>query len=383
MSRIPPRLQIVLLLRLLLALSFALASVCVAAGRLVPLASCLQAPQQKVPAKENSAALSTPTVEGNLKKKTTNRSVALSADKTLVNLNEPVRFTVTITGFSGLVYGGCRWSYLFFFGDGDYKTTLLTCDRHKKFQHKYLRTGVFVAKVINITSDCSGLITQPDPVTVTVQERTSPTPGPAATISPVPSPTQPPSPNPTPTITKSPTPAPTNQSSSPSTTTSPTESPKPSPTDQSSSPQPVDTPRRSTSQIALSSPLLSPSLSPSPAIGTIVMTPSPDVSPSLSPLATSTASGWSSFVENWWKLLLVILALLLVASFMARRIFRSSVRPTLHLHSPELGTPDFKGGMKNFAVSFELRLNPKAAATKSRITTSEASLIRSERRDHG
>jgi hypothetical protein len=381
MSRIPHRLQIASLLRLLLALSFALASVYVASG-FVPLAPGSQAPQQRIPAKKDPAAVSTPTAKGNLKKKITNRAVALSADKTFVYVNEPVQFTVTIRSFSGLIYGGCRWSYLLFFGDGDHQLTLLTCARNKKFQHKYRRTGVFVAKVMNITSDCSGVITQPDPVTVTVQERTSPTPTPAVTISPTSSPTKPPSPDPTIIITESPTPTPADQSLSPSPTMSPTQWPRP-PADQPSSPKPMETPYMSTSPTARVSPTVSPSASPTPRNEIGVIYSSPDASPSPSPPTTPTAGGWSDFVENWLKLLLVILALLLVASFVGYRVLRPSVRPTLHLHSPDPGTPDFKGGTKNFAINFELLLNPKATGTNSRITTSEASLIRSERKDDG
>ncbi len=382
MSRIPHRLQIVPLLKLLLALSFALASVYVASGRFIPVVPDSLALQQEISTKKTPANVSTPADKGNLSKKT-NRSVALSVDKTLVYVNEPVQFTVTIKGFRGMIYGGCRWSYLLFFGDGYHKPALLTCDRNKKFQHEYRRTGDFVAQVANLTSDCTGVITQPDPVTVTVQEPKSPraqTPkgGPSTvTKSSCPTTDQSPSPEPTKTTTESPSPKATDQSPSPEPTKTTTESPSPKPIDGFPSPKPVETPYPPTGPIAVVSPTVLPS--PSPRSEDAVIVPSPTASPS----STPTASGWVDFRKHWGRYLLLILALIIMA-LLDRTLRRGpSVRPTLHLHRPDPGTPDFNGGTKNFAINFELLLNPKATEGQSHIITGEASLIRSERRDDG
>jgi hypothetical protein len=389
MSRIPHRLQIIPLLKLLLALSFALASVYVASGRFMPVVPGSLARQQESPTKKTTADVSTPADKGSLSKKTS-RSVALSVDKTLVFVNEPVQFTVTINGFRGMIYGGCRWSYLLFFGDGFHQPALLSCDRHKKFPHRYSRTGDFVAKVVNLTSDCTGVITQPDPVTVTVQEpKSTPAQTPksaASTVTQSPSPTtdQSPSPEPTNSTTESPSPKATDQSPSPEPTNRTTESPSPKTTDGFPSPKPEETPYARTGPLAVVSPTIVPSPSPRHTIEVAVIVLSPTASPS----STPTASGWVDFRKHWGRYLLLILALIIIAllaSFTGYRTLRRApaVRPTLYLHRPDPGTPDFKGGTKNFAISFELLLNPKVTEGQSHIITSEARLIRSERRDDG
>jgi hypothetical protein len=132
----------------------------------------------------------------------------------------------------------------------------------------------------------------------------------------------------------------------------------------------------------------SPSLGPAPLV---VATPSPTgtTSPTIAGSPGSTpdgSSGWLNLRKNWWKYLLAILVLLPAAFAGYRALRRASYpRPTIHSHL-DPGAPGLKGsmdGMKNFAINFELLLNPQMTEGQSRISASEANLVRSERRDDG
>ena len=85
---------------------------------------------------------------------------------------------------------------------------------------------------------------------------------------------------------------------------------------------------------------------------------------------------------------MAILALLFIAvpvsalvSRMLRR--RPSFRPTLYLDLPDLGSPDFKGGAKNFAIDTELFLSPGITKGRLQIDTHGRNLVEPQRRDDG
>ena len=380
MSRISHGFKIVPVLKFLLALSGALMSTYVASGRFMFVATGPSQQQQVISTGKVPADFPAPATKKTSSKKT-NRSVALGADRTQVALNEPVHFTVSIKGFRGVIQGGCRFSYLLFFGDGRSQTALMTCDKNKKFQHAYDKEGKYVARVVNFSTDCSGTITPANEVIVNVGK---PTPSPTQTVSS--------SPGPTVTVaTSSPTPTvstPT-QESSPTVTVqspSPPESNSPTPL-HSPSPRPTDTSSPSRGAVAVVSPSRSPTStepaysSPGQSIENAAVLPSPTASPSLPPSVT----GAGDVGTNWWKYLLVILVVILV-SFAAYRARRGGSGPRLTISShldDGVANSIAKSGSKNLTIDVELRLNPGLARSQFHINTREANLIRSERRDDG
>lgn len=379
MSRISHGFKIVPVLKFLLALSGALVSTYVASGRFMFVATGPSQQQQLISTGKMPADSPAPATKKTSSKKT-NRSVALGADRTQVALNEPVHFTVSIKGFSGVIQGGCRFSYLLFFGDGRPQTALMTCDKNKKFQHAYDKEGRYVARVVNFSTDCSGTITPANEVIVNVGK---PTPSPTQTVSPSRGPTVTvATPSPTPTVS-----TPTQESSPTVTVQSPSpESKSPTPL-HSPSPSPTDTSSPSRGAVAVVSPSRSPTStepaysSPGQSIEIATVLPTPTASPSLPPGVT----GAGDVGTNWWKYLLVILVVILV-SFAAYRARRGGSGPRLTISShldDGVANSIAKSGSKNLTIDVELRLNPGLAKSQFHINTREANLIRSERRDDG
>lgn len=126
-----------------------------------------------------------------------------------------------------------------------------------------------------------------------------------------------------------------------------------------------------------------PPATPSPS-GTITPTVSPTITPAVPPGVSVTPTpgkgGLLTFLENWWKYLVVALLI----SFVGYRTLRKIFAPRAIIRScPDAGAADVNDGMQPLAINSQVLLRPNIAAAQYEVHTDEANFVRSVRREHG
>jgi hypothetical protein len=117
-----------------------------------------------------------------------------------------------------------------------------------------------------------------------------------------------------------------------------------------------------------------PTLSPSPTF-------TPSVSPGVSITPTPGHGGLQTFLENWWKYLIVAL---LFISFVGYRTLRKIFAPRATFRSiPDVGGADVNDGMQALAITSQVLLRPNLATAEYEVHTDEAEFVRSVRRENG
>lgn len=134
-----------------------------------------------------------------------------------------------------------------------------------------------------------------------------------------------------------------------------------------------------TQLITVKAPPATPSPSP-----TFTPTVSPTITPSVPPAVSVTPTpgkgGLQTFLENWWKYLIVAL----LVSFVGYRTLRKLFAPRAIIRScPDAGAADVNDGMQPLAINSQVLLRPNIAAAQYEVHTDEANFVRSVRREHG